>query len=400
MSRKKISVIGAGNVGATAAFLIAQKQLGNVVMIDIVDGIPQGKALDMAQTGPVEMFDANTGPATRFSPGDIELGQYNLGAVRMMFNRLDNDAEYRLHIFGAGDDDNSNGDEIFNLDVVITPAESFPNWQTVLLYEHEELHNLEGDFWVWVEILGDDGLPQIVRDELTAEDGRYFSFNRQDGAVAYQGDLMMHAVVVPEVIEAPTLKESVDFLDFDEVFLGESVLRQVRLYSTAFAPVTISNISVDSEVFSLEFPEEVTLDFGEYYALDVIFTPDNFEAHEATLTIETDAEEVPQIDLWGSGAESAPEDGSILPFKFELSEAYPNPFNSMTRIKFSLATHGTANISLFDINGRFVSTLAAGNFTAGSHQIAVNAETLSSGVYLIMLESGQNTAVKKIVLMK
>ena len=58
MGRKKISVIGAGNVGATAAFLIAQKQLGDVVMVDIVDGIPQGKALDMAQAGPVEMFDA------------------------------------------------------------------------------------------------------------------------------------------------------------------------------------------------------------------------------------------------------------------------------------------------------------------------------------------------------
>lgn len=58
MGRKKISVIGAGNVGATAAFLIAQKQLGDVVMVDIVDGVPQGKALDMAQAGPVEMFDA------------------------------------------------------------------------------------------------------------------------------------------------------------------------------------------------------------------------------------------------------------------------------------------------------------------------------------------------------
>ena len=58
MARKKISVIGAGNVGATAAFLIAQKQLGDVVMIDIVDGVPQGKALDMAQMGPVELFDA------------------------------------------------------------------------------------------------------------------------------------------------------------------------------------------------------------------------------------------------------------------------------------------------------------------------------------------------------
>ena len=58
MARKKISVIGAGNVGATAAFLIAQKQLGDVIMIDIVDGVPQGKALDMAQMGPVELFDA------------------------------------------------------------------------------------------------------------------------------------------------------------------------------------------------------------------------------------------------------------------------------------------------------------------------------------------------------
>ena len=59
MARKKISVIGAGNVGATAAFLIAQKQLGDVVMVDIIDGVPQGKALDMVQAGPVEMFDAN-----------------------------------------------------------------------------------------------------------------------------------------------------------------------------------------------------------------------------------------------------------------------------------------------------------------------------------------------------
>jgi len=59
VARKKISVIGAGNVGATAAFLIAQKQLGDVVMVDIIDGVPQGKALDMVQAGPVEMFDAN-----------------------------------------------------------------------------------------------------------------------------------------------------------------------------------------------------------------------------------------------------------------------------------------------------------------------------------------------------
>ena len=66
MGRKKISVIGAGNVGATAAFLIAQKQLGDVVMVDIIDGVPQGKALDMGQTAPTEAFDSNITGAVDF----------------------------------------------------------------------------------------------------------------------------------------------------------------------------------------------------------------------------------------------------------------------------------------------------------------------------------------------
>ena len=66
MARKKISVIGAGNVGATAAFLIAQKQLGDVVMVDIVDGLPQGKGLDMAEASPVEYFDSSITGSTGY----------------------------------------------------------------------------------------------------------------------------------------------------------------------------------------------------------------------------------------------------------------------------------------------------------------------------------------------
>ena len=68
MSRKKISVIGAGNVGATAAFLIAQKELGDVVMVDIVDGMPQGKGLDMSEAAPVENFDANVTGSLDYEP--------------------------------------------------------------------------------------------------------------------------------------------------------------------------------------------------------------------------------------------------------------------------------------------------------------------------------------------
>ena len=56
--RKKITVIGAGQVGTTVAQLVAYKNLGNVVLVDILEGVPQGKALDLQQSGCLEAFDS------------------------------------------------------------------------------------------------------------------------------------------------------------------------------------------------------------------------------------------------------------------------------------------------------------------------------------------------------
>ncbi|GLS98731.1 malate dehydrogenase [Sphingobium jiangsuense] len=58
MARKKIALIGAGNIGGTLAHLAAAKELGDVVLLDVAEGIPQGKALDLSQCGPVEGFDS------------------------------------------------------------------------------------------------------------------------------------------------------------------------------------------------------------------------------------------------------------------------------------------------------------------------------------------------------
>jgi malate dehydrogenase len=58
MARKKIALIGAGMIGGTLAHLAAKKELGDIVLFDIAEGMPQGKALDLAQCGPVEGFDA------------------------------------------------------------------------------------------------------------------------------------------------------------------------------------------------------------------------------------------------------------------------------------------------------------------------------------------------------
>jgi len=57
--RKKISIVGAGNVGATAAHWIMAKELADVVLIDVVEGVPQGKALDLSQAQPIERSDVH-----------------------------------------------------------------------------------------------------------------------------------------------------------------------------------------------------------------------------------------------------------------------------------------------------------------------------------------------------
>ena len=59
MARPKIALIGAGQIGGTLAHLAAIKELGDVVLFDIAEGVPQGKALDIAQSGPAESFDAS-----------------------------------------------------------------------------------------------------------------------------------------------------------------------------------------------------------------------------------------------------------------------------------------------------------------------------------------------------
>lgn len=58
MGRKKISIIGAGFVGATAAHWAAEKELGDIVLVDIIEGLPQGKALDLFEASPIEGFDS------------------------------------------------------------------------------------------------------------------------------------------------------------------------------------------------------------------------------------------------------------------------------------------------------------------------------------------------------
>jgi len=66
MGRKKITIVGAGNVGATAAHWAAEKEMGDIVLVDIIEGMPQGKALDLMESRPVEGFDVTITGSTGY----------------------------------------------------------------------------------------------------------------------------------------------------------------------------------------------------------------------------------------------------------------------------------------------------------------------------------------------
>ena len=67
MARNKIALVGAGNIGGTLAHLAGLKELGDVVMFDIVKGVPDGKALDLVESSPIEGFDSNMKGASSYS---------------------------------------------------------------------------------------------------------------------------------------------------------------------------------------------------------------------------------------------------------------------------------------------------------------------------------------------
>ena len=342
--------------------------------------------------------EVGQGPATRFSPAEVELDTYTIGAVACQFGPLDESATIMLHILGEGDE-TTPGEEILSMEVEVPPDSAKPNWMTIPLYENEELRNLDGDFWVWIETTEENQDPTIAGFAEQAGQNRFFVFDG-DNAQAIQVNVMMHAIVVPEVILEPALTISRNLIDFGEVFIGEEGRKEIRLYSTTFAPLVISDVRTDSEYFVADFPGEMTLNFAEVATIPIYYTPQEEGLDEAQLIIEANVEDIPEIDLVGSGELDAPAEDVRIPVRFELGQAYPNPFNNITNIWFSLDFEAMAHLALYDISGRKVMNLVDSKFSAGKHSVALNGNPLAAGVYLLRLDSAGRTATQKVVLIK
>lgn len=101
-----------------------------------------------------------------------------------------------------------------------------------------------------------------------------------------------------------------------------------------------------------------------------------------------------------STTEATPSGRFAVASDFALYQNYPNPFNPSTEIAFDLVEQSRVTLSVYDITGRLVATLANGQMSAGRHNVSFDGSSLSAGVYFYKLEAGTNTAVRKLMLVK
>ena len=94
------------------------------------------------------------------------------------------------------------------------------------------------------------------------------------------------------------------------------------------------------------------------------------------------------------------EESIALPAVYSLSTAYPNPFNPTTTLSFAIPIDSEVSLSIYNLQGRQVTTLISGNMEAGYHSIIWDADSHSSGVYFVKMIAGEYVGTQKLMLVK
>ena len=106
------------------------------------------------------------------------------------------------------------------------------------------------------------------------------------------------------------------------------------------------------------------------------------------------------LNWFGAPVTGIADGNEISPMSFTLKQNYPNPFNPTTTIKYSVPNNGKVQLTVFDIQGRKVSTLVNSVVTAGAHTVNFNGAHMASGIYFYQLKAGNTTLIRKMTLVK
>jgi hypothetical protein len=223
-------------------------------------------------------------------------------------------------------------------------------------------------------------LPMEARSHMTSmihESGKSLSINNLPFDLSTDISMDMDVMMLSPVEGGYTTQEQDVIMEWDLSNIPEGMVftlldnttgQTIDLDALETANITLPNkgiLSLESSGFMGTYPE-----LGE----------SQFTLTIQAATTATDVDPVPDV--------------------FALHRAYPNPFNPSTLIGYDLPRDNHVSLEIFDLNGRLVKTLINGYFRAGKHQVAWNADQISSGIYLVRLVTGKKVFNQKITYLK
>ncbi len=160
----------------------------------------------------------------------------------------------------------------------------------------------------------------------------------------------------------------------------------------------LNNSNVDRNGFNNYFVTDANshYDLRIYFACGTVMTPEEYPYLADIVPSEINH----KLTVYMGSPTATPDLPNPTVGEFRLNAAYPNPFNAMTTISYSVPKSGPARLAVYNIAGQLVRDLVNGTVTAGSHNVSYNAETQTSGIYFVRLEAGEQMATQKIVLLK
>jgi hypothetical protein len=205
----------------------------------------------------------------------------------------------------------------------------------------------------------------------------------------------------------PVIEVSVASLNFGNVLIGNPAPLSFWVYNRGnVQDLVISSFEFTPASFSAAYifdQAAYTIAASDSQEVTLTFTPtvaSNYSGRVKLMNNSNNNTEY-QILLIGAGITEAVTDPATgLPTEFELSQNYPNPFNPTTDIQFALPHDADVSLTVINLLGQEVATVASGFQSAGFHTVSFNAVNLPSGLYFYKLDAGDFTAIRKMMLLK
>jgi hypothetical protein len=200
---------------------------------------------------------------------------------------------------------------------------------------------------------------------------------------------------------APDIVVSDSLLDFGTVMVGQQANLPIMIYNIGNGDLILLDMTNSLPVFTNDWnPVDSIILPGDSLQVMVTFAPDDSIAFTDTLWIDN-SDELTHVQFLGEGL---PATGIVEDSPHAVKEPfdiqYLNPSISPGRIRFTLPKSCEVALSLHDVTGRLVATLASGWHEVGSHEVNCDAAKFSQGVYFLRLEAGGTTIRKKLILFR